>query len=165
MVLGAWGVLPSGCKGEGSTQAPAGSNAAIPATVAPPAVFAPEVGSSNVREECDLQNSLPMFLSEYAPSVTPGTPGSGRMLQMEIIGVLGHGGGIYSGPKQISVQGTLSDSGQVLGTFTAQRTTTGGAFGGYKGTCSLLGRTAKAVARDVSEWLVSPTMDARLGEL
>lgn len=161
------GVFGGACKKEDASNEPgvAASASSIPAIVAPPVVFAADVGAPKVQEECDLQNSLPTFVNEYAPSVMPGVPGAGPVLQMEVVGLMGTGGGMYTGPKQLTVRGALTEGGQVLGSFTAQRTTTGGAFGGYKGTCSLLGRCAKAIAKDVSEWLASPTMDARLGEL
>ena len=149
------------CEKKGS-KAPGNADTSVP-----PATFATSVEAPKVVAECDLQNKLPLWLAEFAPSTAPGAGGStGKVLAMEITHVMGFGGGLYSGPKQIVVKGTLSEGGQVKGSFEAKRTTvTGGAFGGYKGTCSLLHRTAKAVAKDVSEWLPSPTMDAKLGEL
>ena len=39
----------------------------------------------------------------------------------------------------------------------------GGAFGGFKGTCSILGRCIKAIGADIAKWLANPTMDAMLG--
>jgi len=154
-------VALAGCEKK-DTKAPAAADTAVP-----PATFAATVDAPKVIAECDLQNKLPLWLAEFAPTTAPGAGTSaGKVLTMEITHVLGFGGGLYSGPKQIVVKGTLSEGGQVKGSFEAKRTTvTGGAFGGYKGTCSLLHRTAKAVAKDVSEWLPSPTMDAKLGEL
>ena len=154
-------VALSACEKKGST-APGGAEIAVP-----PATFAATVEAPKVIAECDLQAKLPLWLAEFAPNAAPGAGGgAGKVLAMEITHVMGFGGGLYSGPKQIVVKGTLSEGGQVKGSFEAKRTTvTGGAFGGYKGTCSLLHRTAKAVATDVSEWLPSPTMDAKLGEL
>ena len=86
-------------------------------------------------------------------------------LDIEIVAMMGAGGGMWSGPKQMTVVGTLTEGGAVVGTFRARRTTTGGAWGGYKGTCSLLGRVGKALAKDIGDWLRAPTNDARLGEL
>lgn len=153
-------VVLAACEKQG-TNTPSAADIAVP-----PATFAATVEAPKVIAECDLQNRLPEFLAEAAPSTAPGTGASGgKVLTMEITHVMGFGGGLYSGPKQIVVKGTLTEGGQVKGSFEAKRTTvTGGAFGGYKGTCSLLHRTAKAVAKDVSEWLPAPTMDAKLGE-
>ena len=41
----------------------------------------------------------------------------------------------------------------------------GGAFGGYKGTCSILGRCIKTLGSDIAKWLANPTMDAKLGNV
>lgn len=139
---------------------------AAPDIVVPPATFAASVDAPKVIEECDLQNRLPGYLAEAAPNTGPGAATAGKVLTLEISHVMGFGGGLYSGPKQIVVKGTLTEGGAVTGTFEAKRTTvTGGAFGAYKGTCSLLHRTAKAVAKDVSGWLPAPTMNAKLGEM
>jgi hypothetical protein len=40
----------------------------------------------------------------------------------------------------------------------------GGAFAGYKGSCSVLGRTIKAIGKDVAEWMKAPSKDAQLGD-
>lgn len=147
------------CEKQGST--PPG-----PAEIGvPPATFSASVDAPKVIAECDLQHRLPEFLTEFAPNTGP-TGAGGKTLTLEITHVMGFGGGLYSGPKQLVVKGTLTEGGAVTGSFEVKRTTvTGGAFGGYKGTCSLLHRVAKAVAKDVGEWLPSPTMDAKLGEL
>ena len=41
----------------------------------------------------------------------------------------------------------------------------GGAFAGYKGSCSVLGRTVKAMGKDVAQWLKAPTDEAALGDM
>ena len=40
----------------------------------------------------------------------------------------------------------------------------GGVFGGYKGTCAIIGRGARAIGRDISTWLGNPTDGAELGD-
>ena len=40
----------------------------------------------------------------------------------------------------------------------------GGAFGGYKGTCAILGRCVQAIGKDVGGWLLAPSMNAKLGD-
>lgn len=157
-------MLLGACKKDGASTETPGAGA-IPPTVVPAVAYAPDAGAGKVEEECDLQSKIPEYFYEYAPSAVPGSGGSARVLQIEIVNVIGQGGGMYTGPKQLTVQGTLTENGQVVGTFKGRRTTTGGAFGGYKGTCSLMERNAKAVARDISEWITSPSMDALLGEL
>ena len=91
-------------------------------------------------------------------------PGAGRSLAMKITGITGTAGGAWSGAKFLTVDGTLREQGKVIGTFRATRASGGGAFGGYKGTCSILGRCAKTLSEDVVKWLAEPSMNAKLGD-
>jgi hypothetical protein len=125
-----------------------------------------------VRAECDLPNKVSGFVREFAEkdhdkvtlasNVSAKT--SGRALALKITGVMGTGGGAWSGAKQVTVEGILWQNGKVKGTFRATRFSGGGVFGGYKGTCAILGRCTKAIGKDVAEWLKSPTMNAKLGD-
>ena len=87
------------------------------------------------------------------------------MLSLEITQIMGGGGGAWSGPKRIVLEGTLTEGGQQIGSFRAQRTSGGGAWGGYKGTCSILEICAEELGEDVGKWMHGPTQGAKLGEL
>ena len=125
-----------------------------------------------VRAECNLETNVPKFVQEYAEKTHDkvdlvaqagkGTPG--QALSMKIVDVAGTGGGAWSGAKHVAVEGTLWENGKVKGTFRAVRYSGGGAWGGYKGTCAILGRCAKAIGKDVAGWLESPGMNSRLGD-
>jgi hypothetical protein len=67
--------------------------------------------------------------------------------------------------KSTLVVGKLYQDGELIGSFTGRRDSMGGMFAGYKGSCSVLGRTVKALGKDIAEWLKAPTMDAQLGDL
>ena len=54
--------------------------------------------------------------------------------------------------------------GKTVSRFRAKRYSTGGAFAGFKGTCSIIGRCARAVGRDIAAWLEDPKDGALLGE-
>lgn len=126
-----------------------------------------------VRNECEIQSQLPEFVESFASqnnvavvrkgAVSPKT--KGRVLEMEIVNLIGTGGGAWSGAKSVTVEGKLYDNGKMIGSFTGRRLSGGGFFGGYKGTCSILGRCVKAIGKDISLWLKSPTMNARFGDL
>jgi len=145
--------------------APAGSGGVKALRVTP---FAKEARiPEKVRNECDLETKVPAYLGEYASDVefVDGKLGtSGRILELRIGDIHGPGGGAFSGPKWMTVTGVLRENGREVSTFTAKRYSTGGAFGAYKGTCSILARCAKAIGRDIAGWLRDPQKDARLGD-
>ena len=67
--------------------------------------------------------------------------------------------------KYSAARGTLFENGKKLASFEARRQSMGGAFAGYKGSCSVLGRTVKAMGKDVAAWLKQPNDNALLGDL
>lgn len=120
-----------------------------------------------VRAECNLETKIPAYVREAVSGqfkIVDAEGGRGKTLTMKITGVLGVGGGAWSGPKSVTVEGTLKEGGKVVGTFRALRYSGGGAFGAYKGTCSILDRCAKTLAKDIARWLNTPSMNARLGD-
>lgn len=140
-------------------------------TIPPTATIDPNASvNAKVRDECVPDARVIELLKEqlkaagYEVDVAKQASG-GKSLQLSIMNVTGVGGGAWSGPKSMTVSGKLLQDGKVIGSFNGRRTSGGGAFGGYKGTCSILGRCAKALAKDITVWLENPTMDARLGEM
>lgn len=128
--------------------------------------------AENIRKECELTRQLPAYIAEYAKEhriatqfaddVSPND--AGRVLVVEIEEAVSRGNAFIGHQKFTRARGALYDHGKEVGNFVAQRYSMGGAFAGYKGSCSVLGRTVKAIGKDVAEWLKAPTMDARLGD-
>jgi len=140
-------------------------------TIPPTATIDPNAGvNPKVRDECVPDARVTELLKEqlkaagYDVEVAKQASG-GKSLQLTILNVTGVGGGAWSGPKSMTLSGKLVQDGKVIGSFNGRRTSGGGAFGAYKGTCSIIGRCAKALAKDITVWLENPTMDARLGEM
>jgi hypothetical protein len=140
-------------------------------TIPPTATIDPNAGvNAKVRDECVPDARVTELLKEqlkaagYDVTVAK-QAGGGKSLQLTILNVTGVGGGAWSGPKSMTVSGKLYQDGKVVGSFNGRRTSGGGFFGAYKGTCSIIGRCAKALAKDITVWLENPTMDARLGEM
>ena len=122
-----------------------------------------------VKEQCQLQTKVPEFLSQAAGANVQLVDGAlnrkvGRVLEWVISEVHAPGGGAFSGPKWLTVKGELFDRGKQIGSFRAKRFTTGGAFGAFKGTCSIIGRCSKAVGEDIAKWLAAPTQNAEIGD-
>jgi len=140
-------------------------------TVVSPVPFSENSQASrDVKETCTLDIRLPEFIEKAAKRgvevVIAGDPGEnveGKVLYLEIVHVLGTGGGAWSGAKSVTVEGVLKENGEVIGSFTGARYSGGGAFGAMKGTCSILGRCIQAIGKDIATWLREPTMNAMLG--
>jgi hypothetical protein len=86
------------------------------------------------------------------------------VLELTISQVHAPGGGAFSGAKSMTVKGVLRDNGKEIGSFTATRYSGGGVFGGYKGTCAIVGRCAKAIGKDIAQWLEDPKKGSELGD-
>jgi hypothetical protein len=141
-------------------------------TIQSPAVYDKDAAvNEKVKKECRVEQRVADDVQSAARGsfdiTTAASPGSaGKVLWLTITDVGGVGGGTWSGPKSISLAGTLMDDGKVIGTFHARRTSSGGFWAsGFISTCGILARDAKALGKDVHGWLENPSMDARLGEL
>lgn len=90
--------------------------------------------------------------------------GKGRTLQVEIVNVVSGGNAFIGHMKQVQVRGRLFENGKEIGSFTGRRTSGGGAFANFKGSCSVLGRCMETLAKDITLWLNNPGKDSRIGE-
>lgn len=131
-----------------------------------PVTYDPNAGVvQSVREQCQVER----MLEREVGNVLAGRNGSGQgtlaagadaqggpLVRLRITHVLGVGGGAWSGPKSLTVDAELVEKGQVQRRTKITRSTTGGAFGGFKGTCSLIERCAVAIAKDVGAWAADP---------
>lgn len=128
---------------------------------------------SNVRQECtDLGSKLARFIQEYAKAqkITVSlvdrldTGAEGRVLKVEITDAVSMGNAFTGHHKFTAVRGELYENGELISSFRAKRNSMGGAFAGYKGSCSVLGRTTKVLGKDIASWLTHPAENARLGD-
>lgn len=141
------------------------------ATVVPYADGAMIAGA--VRRECQLGEKLSSFIDEYArekgvsvtlePTIATSAPG--RVLQLEITDAVADGNAFIGHHTSTTVKGMLYQDGVQIGNFHGRRNSMGGAFGGFKGNCSVLGRTVKALGKDIDGWLANPGKDGMLGDL
>lgn len=129
--------------------------------------------AGKIKHECRINEQLAQFIAEYAAEnhvatqtidVTSATM-PGRVLVVEITHAVSRGNPFIGHRKSTSVRGALYQDGQKVGSFVGERDSMGGAFAGFKGSCSVLGRTVKALGSDIAEWLKAPTENAQLGDL
>ena len=106
-----------------------------------------------VREACKLEDRLTTDVGDALGGTT--AEAGGDVVKVSIVDVMGVGGGAWSGPKAISIRVDLMKGGKVLRSTHLTRTTTGGAFGGFKGTCSMLERDSSTLGKDVAKWVAS----------
>jgi hypothetical protein len=122
-----------------------------------------------IQSECKLAERLPASVQAYARKngieieLVDVLPSSGRVLELEISDAIEMGNAWTGRQKGLVIQGRLLENGAPLGNFRGRRMTSGGLFGGYKGTCSFLGRCAKTLGRDVADWLKAPAENSNIG--
>ncbi|WP_373024137.1 hypothetical protein [Thioalkalivibrio sp.] len=128
--------------------------------------------ASNIRQECNLDEQFSEFMADYGADqgvrferdrdVDPAD--GGQVLMVELTDAVS-GGNAWIGHRKVTeAAGTLYVDGTEQASFTSRRFSGGGAFGGFKGSCSVLGRTVKAMARDVATWSATPEDGAHLGD-
>lgn len=129
--------------------------------------------AANIKKECNLPTKLSDFIKAYAqdynvsveqkPSVSSSDPGS--VLMVEIVESVSQGNAFLGHRKYTEIEGKLYQDGAMVASFRAARNSGGGAFGGWKGSCAVLGRTVKALGKDVARWLKAPVQNASLGDM
>ena len=129
--------------------------------------------AGNIKRECAIDVKLADFIAEYANDrhvavsligeTSPSLPG--RVLVIDIQDAESSGNAFLGHHKSTKVRGQYFEDSKLVGSFKDRRDSMGGMFAGFKGSCSVLGRTVKEIGKDVAEWLSHPVLDAELGDL
>lgn len=175
LLVGVIGIV--GCRSANYAGPEASTNSSPAIDIGPGAVYLSDIPfkkgiyvTEAVKRECSLGPKLSRLIRSYGDKyrvsvINDAKPKKGdKILDIEIIHVNGVGGGAWTGSKAVVIEGKLKQNGKVLASFRGSRTSGGGAFSGFKGTCAILGRCVKSLGRDVARWLRNPVMDASLGE-
>jgi len=125
--------------------------------------------SKNIQDECGLPEyvaeQVRTSLEKAGYTVTTGTDSKkGDFLDMHIAGAVSQGNAFTGHHKAVTVTGKLLRDGKVVGSFTDLRNSMGGAWAGYKGSCTVLHRCVATIGQDVAKFVANPREDAQLGD-
>ena len=135
-----------------------------------PVAFAPDSDISDaIKTECTIGTELADAIKQHSSApieftTTAPDPNEGRVLQLEINDAVSMGNAWMGHQKFVKVRGALYENGKKVAGFKARRNSMGGAFSGFKGSCSVLGRTVEALGEDIGGWLSNPVDGAGLGD-
>jgi hypothetical protein len=129
--------------------------------------------AGKIKTECHINDQLGEFIAKFAKEKNVATHSvqatnkdmPGRVLVVEIRDAISEGNPFIGHHKSTSVRGALYQDGTLLGNFKGRRNSMGGFGAGYKGSCSVLGRTVRALGEDIAGWMAAPSADAQLGDL
>jgi hypothetical protein len=127
----------------------------VPAVIAPGAPYAQSLSACN--PEKMMGEHAVRALNERFPAtvgVAKLQPG-GRGVTLTLMSVQGAGGGAWSGSKSMSVRAEVLDDGKPVASQTFTRSSGGGVLGGVSGSCPIVERIAKALAQDITVWMVA----------
>lgn len=126
-----------------------------------------------VMRECTINTQLPEFIREYAatkgldvaliPEIN--AKAKGKNLVIDFTTTRSGGNAFIGHYKYTQIKAVLYENGKQIADLTAARRSGGGAFAGFKGSCSVMGRTVKALGNDVAVWLQNPMPGMRMGDI
>lgn len=79
--------------------------------------------------------------------------GKSDYAKIEIVNAVSYGNAFIGHAKGITVSAELFRNGKSVHKTSFNRNSGGGFFGGFKGSCAVLNRTAKVLGRDMAVWL------------
>lgn len=151
----------------GLTLSASSAFAANPVLLETPVTYAPDAGViKQVRDECHIEDLLTRHVGDVLRRnnrkgdgllASQADAADATTLRLQIVNVFGVGGGAWSGPKALTVSADLLEGGKVVRHATIKRWSIGGVWGAFKGTCSILDRTAIFISKDLARWVRDPS--------
>jgi hypothetical protein len=128
--------------------------------IAPAATFSSTI-PSNIQTECNLATYQADAVRRHAEALgipvataeKDEAPPSGRFLKLRIESAFSSGNAFIGHRKQVAISAKLFEDGKEIANFAGARDSMGGAFGGFKGSCTVLERCADTLGKDVAGWL------------
>jgi len=117
--------------------------------------------ANNVKEECTILGSqFSNSILKYAPKhkvlvnqVNGKLPEKGKIVKLAIQNVYSGGNAFIGHRKSVTIAAILYIDGKEISRTSLSRDSTGGVFGGFKGSCSVLAHTVNTLGSDVGRWL------------
>jgi len=117
--------------------------------------------ANNVKQECTkLGSQFSNSIVKYAPKhgisvhqVTGELPKKGKVVKLSIQDVYSGGNAFIGHRKSATVLAILFIDGEEVSRTTKTRNSAGGAFGAFKGSCSILAHTVNTLGSDIGRWL------------
>ena len=124
-----------------------------------------DVANEDVRKECNWNTTMPRYLAEESKgrvivAEKKSSTNTGKRLVLVATNLHTLGGGGWTGPKWLVLEGKLMDGDKLLGNFEVRRQTIGGSFRA----CSTLESLSEEISDDILEWLKEPSLNAKLGD-
>ena len=127
--------------------------------LSPTTPVAPSVNvHDKVLDQCNLQTLLPQQIASRNPDIVLSDAPGAMKLELKIVDVHAPSGGVFSGPKWITVDGKLLQGKTVKGSFIAKETSMAS-----MSACGMLSKVVTVLASDIAAWLAHPTKGATLG--
>ncbi len=124
-----------------------------------------DVANDDVRKECDWNTTMPRYLAAESDgrvivAENKSSTNTGKRLVLVATNLHTLGGGGWTGPKWLVLEGKLMQGDKLLGNFEVRRQTIGGSFRA----CSTLESLSEEISDDILEWLKQPGLNAKLGD-
>jgi len=125
--------------------------------------------SHAIKNECNIQSQITEYTKSYSEgndlnvTIDDAPSSSDMVVKTTITNAVSRGNAFLGHRKYISIKSELYKNGKLLSTMHAARQSGGGFMGGFKGSCAVLGRSAKALGKDVANWLKNPIDNAYIG--
>jgi hypothetical protein len=124
-----------------------------------------DVANEDVRKECDWNTTMPRYLAEESDGRVKVAEKdfdkiAGKKLVLVATNLHTLGGGPWTGPKWLVLEGKLMQGDKLLGNFEVRRQTISGSYR----SCSTLESLSEEISDDILEWLEKPGLNAKLGD-
>lgn len=124
-----------------------------------------DTAKENIRRECTWNTTMPQYLAKKSDGrvqVADKNIDTANDKKLMLVATHLHviGGGGWTGPKWLSLEGKLFEKGKLIGNFDARRQTVRGSFK----TCGTLESLSEEIGDDILEWLKNPGLNAKLGD-